>query len=178
MPFEKGHVPWNKGIPHKPETLERLKKALKGRKSPCGFLGKNHSAETRAKMSRTRKGRKRTWASATEFKPGHLQSNTGKTHFRPGKDHPQYVDGGAGELHRTAEYRRWRRAIKKRDKVCVRCGSDQKLEAHHIAGRDNTLENGICLCQICHRETHKAILSQASGTLLEGAETTGTVQSV
>lgn len=44
---------------------------------------------------------------------------------------------------------------------CEKCGSDKKLEAHHIIewskypqGRVD-LKNGMCLCLSCHTEEHK-----------------------
>jgi len=62
------------------------------------------------------------------------------------------------------EYKRalmaWTRVINKRDKVCQVCGSDEKLEAHHILHRAGFLllsfseQNGILLCKNCHNETH------------------------
>lgn len=48
-----------KGFKRNQETLNKLSSSLKGRKSPCGMLGKKHSMETKLKMSETRKGKKR-----------------------------------------------------------------------------------------------------------------------
>ena len=57
----------------------------------------------------------------------------------------------------------WAKQVKKRDGyVCVKCGSTEKLEAHHIVPvsdingkRDMySVENGITLCRACHYEAH------------------------
>jgi len=43
--------------------------------------------------------------------------------------------------------------------TCQRCGSQDNLQAHHIQYRINggtdTVENGITLCQTCHKQLHK-----------------------
>lgn len=55
---------------------------------------------------------------------------------------------------------KWRRKVIKRGR-CERCGSTEKLEAHHYvhwsespADRIN-VKNGVCLCHACHTEEHK-----------------------
>ena len=62
---------------------------------------------------------------------------------------------------------KWARVIKIRDnftcRVCGRFGKDgvgYKMESAHIMGRGHKstrwlLENGICLCFRCHRESHQ-----------------------
>ena len=55
----------------------------------------------------------------------------------------------------------WATRIHKRDIVCGQCGDDTKLEAHHILPKIKfkelmtVLNNGILLCQPCHREVEK-----------------------
>ena|ERR1700690_2453273 len=50
----------------------------------------------------------------------------------------------------------WKKLVKERDKKCVKCGSKNKLHAHHIIPfKDNIetrfdLDNGITLCISCH----------------------------
>lgn len=67
------------------------------------------------------------------------------------------------DIRRSAEYRKWRRAVKKRDGECVECGSTKNLHAHHIipVGEDESLatniENGKTLCTRCHAEKHPEI---------------------
>lgn len=55
--------------------------------------------------------------------------------------------------------RKWAKQIKDRDKVCVRCGSSERLEAHHIESykvnpNNWDLSNGILLCKKCHIIEH------------------------
>lgn len=54
--FEKGNVPWNKGIALSEETKKKLRKARQGN---TNRLGKPHSEETKQKMRESRKNRKR-----------------------------------------------------------------------------------------------------------------------
>lgn len=57
-------------------------------------------------------------------------------------------------------YRKFRMAVLKRDKVCQCCGSTEKLHVHHMnsfkhynqLGADPN--NGIVLCDECHRQFH------------------------
>ena len=88
-------------------------------------------------------------------------------------------NGGISKLNdsirRMTENRKWMDAIKERDKVCVKCGSAEVLESHHlvplaellemngIESRDDArakadilwnLDNGITLCQKCHYKEH------------------------
>lgn len=60
----------------------------------------------------------------------------------------------------TPEYEYWRSKILDRDKVCKCCGSNESLEVHHIFSykynkelRINP-ENGITLCEACHKRYH------------------------
>ena len=60
---------------------------------------------------------------------------------------------------RSREYRRWKQAIRQRDKVCIVCGSSERLQAHHIKSFTRYPElrfditNGQLLCWNCHRKT-------------------------
>lgn len=94
----------------------------------------------------------------------------GESHYR--------WNGGSSRLNvsiRTMnENRKWMDAIKARDKTCVRCGSTENLESHHIVPLAELIEkfgiknredardcdalwgltNGITLCRKCHYEEH------------------------
>jgi len=57
-------------------------------------------------------------------------------------------------------YYGWRKLVFIRDKYkCTKCGTGDKLEAHHIKSYSKNKElkfdinNGITLCNDCHRET-------------------------
>jgi hypothetical protein len=50
---------------------------------------------------------------------------------------------------------RFRKAVLARDgHRCIRCGSTVRLEAHHLANRDDP--RGVTLCTACHRGAHRA----------------------
>lgn len=56
---------------------------------------------------------------------------------------------------------KWAKTVKKLDNnKCAYCGSETRLQAHHIipksveSGEANNLENGITLCDKCHRHAH------------------------
>ena len=58
----------------------------------------------------------------------------------------------------------WRYAIYERDVICQECSKTKEdngrtLSAHHIKpicdGGENTLENGILLCNKCHKKRHR-----------------------
>lgn len=109
--FQKGNVPWIKGI--------------------------GHTAETRLKMSKSKKGSKSpTW------KGGICSLN-------------QIIRG-------SLEYRLWREAVFKRDNwTCVWCGDNKsgKLNADHIKPFAHypelrfAIDNGRTLCVPCHKTT-------------------------
>lgn len=55
----------------------------------------------------------------------------------------------------------WSKKIRKRDKLCQMCNSNEKLHAHHIINyifdpsKSLDLDNGITLCEECHKLFHK-----------------------
>ena len=65
------------------------------------------------------------------------------THWRKGRD-----------------YRYWRVAVIRRDKVCQVCGSNKSRQAHHLNNGEHhpderyDIDNGICLCSACHMNYH------------------------
>jgi len=66
-------------------------------------------------------------------------------------------------LRRRIEYKLWRRAIFVRDNwTCKKCGEKRgKLNVHHLYNFADypdlrtSIENGITLCEKCHREFHR-----------------------
>lgn len=78
-------------------------------------------------------------------------------------------------IRQMTENRKWMDAVKFRDKACVKCGSVDNLESHHIVplssiienlgilNRDDArkhkdvlwdLSNGVTLCRSCHYAEH------------------------
>ena len=62
----------------------------------------------------------------------------------------------------TSSNKKWRKDILKKFKFqCFVCGCKEKLIAHHILSfEDNknlalSLDNGVCLCEECHKDFHK-----------------------
>ena len=95
--------------------------------------------------------------------------------------------GGASRLNisirQMTENRKWMDAVKERDGGCVRCGSIENLESHHlielaeliethgIKSRDDArakarilfdVSNGIALCQRCHYAEHGRVYCEAA----------------
>ena len=63
---------------------------------------------------------------------------------------------------RNGEYKRWRKAVYKRDCYrCRVCGRSGYLNAHHILGfkkwksKRYLVENGFTMCKKCHYKFHK-----------------------
>ena len=71
-----------------------------------------------------------------------------------------FLDGQNGR--RSAEYSEWRQRVFLRDNfTCQNCGDrGGKLNAHHIKSYAKypqlrySVQNGITLCEACHREVH------------------------
>ena len=66
------------------------------------------------------------------------------------------------EARRSSRYKKWKSDVLKRDKnKCQKCGSFDNLVVHHIKPFSRNIElrydvnNGITLCQNCHKEVHK-----------------------
>lgn len=62
--------------------------------------------------------------------------------------------------HSSKEYRVWREGVVDRDKMCVICGTKERLHAHHIEDYSYhpdsryLLSNGVTLCSGCHINFH------------------------
>jgi len=74
-----------------------------------------------------------------------------------------HPDVSTQEQRKTREYKRWRRAVLKRDgHRCQSCGTrDGQMHAHHIGAwatepqRRLDIDNGITLCAECHTLMHR-----------------------
>lgn len=61
---------------------------------------------------------------------------------------------------RSTKANRWSKAIKRRDKKCVVCGSTKKLHSHHLNAwatfpdQRFNISNGVTLCKCCHEAFH------------------------
>ena len=147
-----GNIPWNKGKTLTESHRKHLSEAHKGLTS--GMKGKRHSAEVRAKMSKSKRG-----------------ENNGENHYN--------WKGGISVIDRRIrhlpDYKEWRNAIFKRDSwTCRVCSvNGVYVTAHHIKSfskiiKENNiidilsarqcvelwnLDNGVTLCEDCHKLT-------------------------
>ena len=61
---------------------------------------------------------------------------------------------------KTSEYRRWKKAVIKRDGKCRVCNQDHDLHAHHknhatyFPEQRFNKDNGVALCEDCHTHYH------------------------
>lgn len=100
-------------------------------------------------------------ACTTDLNAGSVKS-CGCLRKRRGKDNPLY--NGKQKRTPNAEAQEWRNAIFKRDNwTCQLCWKyGDKLQAHHLnnwaqfPNERLDLNNGITLCEECHRAFHKA----------------------
>jgi len=139
--FKKGYVPWNKGKKLSEKHKINLKKALKGRHSSMGMLGKKHSKETKQKMRIKHKGLN-TWSKGK------------KCHFWKG--------GISFEPYGLDFNRDLKEVIRNRDRrkcqICEKTELEnkEKLSVHHIDynKQNNNIDNLVSLCRNCHRKTN------------------------
>ena len=85
-------------------------------------------------------------------------------HPPKGENHPNWQGGISKNNDRrdSNDYKKWRYEVYKKDNFCcTKCGSKEKLNAHHIKSWHNYPElryevnNGITFCEKCHIEYHK-----------------------
>jgi len=88
--FQKGHIPWNKGLVGK-KYKEYFENGFKGiyEKGNIPYMkGKNHSKKSKQKMREANLGERHS--PNTEFKKGHIPAQKGKTK----KDYPNLANSG------------------------------------------------------------------------------------
>lgn len=70
---------------------------------------------------------------------------------------------GQKAAKRGKDYGKWALAVLRRDKRCVRCGTTEKLQAHHVKHWKKhpesryDIDNGATLCVYCHHAQHPKI---------------------
>ena len=162
---------------------QKGKSRNKGKANP--FFGKRHTVEFKKKMSDRLKGKKRPpfskeWCEkislakrgvkGTEANLG-IYAKFGKRPWvkidNTGENNPRWKGGITPENERirhSPEMVEWRNNVFERDRyICQFCGYDkgQLIRAHHILSFAEypdlrfVLDNGITLCENCHREVHR-----------------------
>ena len=136
--------------------------------------GTNHlEGIPKSKASNRKRGK-----SISEYWQAHPEELTERGKKTRGENHYRW-NGGSSKLNNSirtmTENRKWMDATKARDCSCVRCGSVDKLESHHIIGLAELIElysvtnrkearntpelwdidNGITLCRRCHYAEHE-----------------------
>lgn len=153
IPWNKGkkglQVAWNKGKSHSPETKEKIRQSLKGRKSwNKGKTGLqvawnkglhvrlNPEGEFKKGQTAWNKGKKRTWDSPTEFKKGLIPHNKGV-----------YTALTVQSIHT------WIKGIKGKPSKCEHCETT-KAKMYHWANKDHKYNKNpddyMRLCVSCH----------------------------
>lgn len=130
---------WSKQ-PNAKEILERMS-ATKRANPKTPWLGKNHSLETKLKISKSRKGKC-------------LAEN-----------HPQWKGGVVSKnqkIRNSMEYILWRNEVYRRDKwtcrICNMHCKNGQIVAHHLKKFSDypelrfVINNGLTLCRKCHAE--------------------------
>ena len=178
--FEKGNVPWTKGKKMSIETKRKLSEALRGREA--WNKGEKMSEEIKKKLSEINKGKR--FSPKTEFKKGQYkgsknpakkieirrkisEAKKGKPHLNQrGENSPNWKGGITPKnekIRKALEYKLWREVVFTRDNwTCQMCRERGcKLNVHHLYNFANivklriSIENGITLCEKCHREFHR-----------------------
>lgn len=140
--INKGRIPWNKGISHTKETKQKIKEKRKYQV---------FSKETREKISKSHIGKKHSFETRIKIRNGKL-----------GSKNSAWRGGVAKQKYPNVFNRLLREQIKKRDNYsCQECNINQKevgkaLEVHHIDynKNNNSKNNLITLCGVCHRRTY------------------------
>lgn len=140
-------VPIKYGHGKNPNSRNGFKK---GHKVPSAMKGKHHSAETKAKISLKKLGRKAPWVKGYQ---------KGEKHFRWIADRTQLKRFSKQGERRTSAYFYWRKQVWERDNYKCKIANndcDGRIEAHHILSwRDHAelryqINNGITLCHFHH----------------------------
>ena len=153
--FVKGHTPWSKGKTnvYSDETKRKMSDAKKGkpnwRKGVVGVY--KHTEEWKVASSKRHKGK----ITSEETKKKIGEANRGE---RNGQWRGGVWDRNFSRLS-SYQYRMFSKEVLERDKVCVKCSSDERLEVDHILPYSLypelrlNVNNARVLCRPCHKKT-------------------------
>lgn len=170
--FKKGGIKpknafsFTKGYKQSEEHKKNLKVGIinsykNGRMPARGNLGKQHSLETKIKISKNRKGK-----------------CVGENHFNwKGGVSPEEM-----KIRTNLEYKIWKLEVYKRDRgICRICGkrcNNKNIVAHHLKLFSEyselrfSADNGITLCRSCHLRLHNSQNYKKDGTNHHGVGNT------
>lgn len=159
MAFQKGHGGIVNGKPLRTkESYAKLGKHLSvlyagrtefAKNLGTGMLGKRHKESTKLKIS--------VIASRQKGKPKPWMRGEGNSQWMGGVSPANKI------ARRSVEYKNWRNSVYKRDMwTCRRCKTNggrlhphhRKMFSKHPESRYD-VENGVTLCEPCHRTVHK-----------------------
>ena len=155
--FIKGHTPWNKGIPCREATKEKLRKRI-----PIWNIGKKLSEETKEKMSKSHIGLRPSLETIKKLRESHRGEKQSPERIakriKKGKDHYNWQDGKTYEPYTSDFNQQLKDKIRVRDNfICQLCGipeleCNRRLPIHHIDyDKKNSKEsNLIALCNKCN----------------------------
>lgn len=135
------------------ENNVRYQSLHKSSKYVCSYC----TSSINIKKSKSRKNIKHTEESKLKMRINHRDFNGSKN---PNYNHNISIEE---RKHRRNEpgKNRWRKNVLQRDNyTCQKCGSNKNLQAHHINNWKHFKEqrtdtnNGITLCQNCHKQIH------------------------
>jgi hypothetical protein len=219
MGFKKGYIPWNKGASpethpffgkhHTQETKNKIAEKKKGtHSSPETEFKKGHKnspegIERTAQWNREHhenKFFKKGMVAIHPFPKGHIpfskgthiQTNTGKTHFKKGmipwnkgtkftkmegENHWNWKGGKSFERYSQGWSEVIKEQVRERDGYkCIDCGIPQEqlnmkignLDVHHLDldKKNHTLDNLVSLCRGCHIRRHNKATLQRLGAVI------------
>ena len=130
-------------------------------------LGHLHTNEVRKRIKKSIKEKMDRGEMPEPWNKGtHIQTNTGRTHFKKGQfaldKHPQWNGGISFEPYGVDFNEELKEQVRKRDNyTCQECGYTEEqlgytLNIHHIDynKKNNSEDNLISLCKSCHGKTN------------------------
>jgi len=153
--FVKNNEPWHKGKTgvYSEESLKKFSDAKKGKPNwRKGVVGKyKHTDEWKKKASEAKQGHPVSEETKRKISEANKGSKNG------------CWKGGVWDKNKSRlseyTYRQFRKRVLERDKKCVLCESEERLEVDHIKPYSQfpelrlDIENARVLCHCCHKKT-------------------------